>query len=113
MGTKTTKDYSIALDALLDGDASVADLTRSLFYFNYKQTLRTDPRLAEMMKACAIPGRFNSEVIGILRGKPGDYRTNKRLLSGLTQFNFVLTRKDGHFVYHDNTRDILLREWHS
>lgn len=106
-----TKNLSLSIDALLAGDASTDGLTRSLFNYNYERTRETDPELAEMMRACAIPSRFNAEVIGVLRDKPKAHKGNQRLLSGIKEFNFVLTRKDGQYVYHDSTRDVLLNDW--
>ena len=103
--------FSLDLGALLERGVSPKELTRRLFYFNLDQTRASDPELAEMLRACAIPRRFDAEVIGVLRDAPDDHETNARLLAGLLPFSFVLARKDGGYVYHDNTRDMLLEDW--
>ena len=72
---------------------------------------RTDPALAEALRFCAIPRRFDAEIVAVLRDAPGDLETGARLLAGLRQHNFVLPRRDGGFVYHDTIRDLLIEDW--
>jgi tetratricopeptide (TPR) repeat protein len=104
-------DLSAALEALLNSNASPEEFARRLLDLNIAQARATDPELAEMLRACAIPRSFDAEIIGVLHDAPDDQATNERLLNGLLQFSFVQSREDGGYVYHDNTRDLLLADW--
>src|SRR5688500_16137530 len=70
-----------------------------------------DTELDEAIRYCAIPRRFDAEIIGALRQSPNDRETNERLLAKLLLFSFVRTGPDGGYAYHDGTREILLEEW--
>jgi tetratricopeptide (TPR) repeat protein len=100
-----------ALLTLLSSHDSPEAFARALFGLDYSKALATDPQLAEMMRACAIPSRFDAGIIGVLRDAPDKRSANSRLLEKLKSFSFVLTRKDGHYVYHDNTRKVVLEDW--
>jgi tetratricopeptide (TPR) repeat protein len=106
-----SSDLSKALESLLNSNASPEEFARRLFALNFEQARVTDPELAEMMRACAIPRSFDAEIIGVLRDAPDDHTTNEQLLGSLLQFNFIQAREEGGYVYHDNTRDILLADW--
>src|SRR5215471_17430240 len=67
--------------------------------------------LAEAIRYCAIPRRFDARIIGVLRGKAKDAEGNSRLLADVIGHTFVLARPAGRFVYHDNVRDALLKDW--
>jgi hypothetical protein len=100
-----------SLSDLLALGADPKLLQHHLFSVQVERAATTDPELARMLRACAIPRRFDAQIIGILRDMPGDKETNDRLLASLLSYSFVLSRKDGDYVYHDNTRDLLLDEW--
>jgi response regulator RpfG family c-di-GMP phosphodiesterase len=108
---KPSNDLSTALAALLTSDANPKEFARRLLDLNIAQARTTDPELAEILRACALPRSFDAEIIGVLRNAPEDQAANDRLLNGLLQFSFVQAREDGGYVYHDNTRDLLLTEW--
>src|SRR5215213_6076328 len=101
------------LQELLSGDASPEEFTKGLFFLTLEQTKASDPQLAEIMMACAIPRRLDAKIIGIIRDLPDDVATNALLLENLKSFSFVQSRTDGSFVYHDNTRDVVLTVWES
>jgi tetratricopeptide (TPR) repeat protein len=107
----STSDLSHNLSSLIARRATPEELARYLFYFNIERMRATDPELARISRACAIPRRFDAKVIGILRDAPDDHETNERLLADLLSFSFVLAGKDGGYTYHDNTRDLLLEDW--
>jgi tetratricopeptide (TPR) repeat protein len=69
--------------------------------------------LAEAVRYCAIPRRFNAQVIGILRGASEEHGKNERLLNGLLSLGFVVARKDYEYVYRDSIRQLLLEDWKS
>jgi predicted negative regulator of RcsB-dependent stress response len=69
--------------------------------------------LAYVIRACAIPYRFDEEVIGALRYAGYDTAGNALLLTQLLDYSFVLRREDGGFRYHDRVRDLLLADWRS
>src|SRR6266550_4236678 len=70
-----------------------------------------DPDLGEVIRYCAIPRRFDAEVIGALRQAPDDREANQRFAEELLRFSFIRALPDGGYAYHDSTRDILLEEW--
>lgn len=74
---------------------------------------RRDPELPELLRAGAIPRTLNETTIGLLRAKPDDLDRNRDLLEMIAEYRFVLSRPDGGFIYHDNTRDYLLADWRS
>jgi tetratricopeptide (TPR) repeat protein len=101
------------LKELLSSNVSPEERTKGLFFLNLKQTKTTDPQLADIMLECAIPRRLDATTIGILRDAPEDTETNDHLFSRLKLFSFVQLRSDGYYVYHDNTRDVILKVWES
>jgi tetratricopeptide (TPR) repeat protein len=70
-----------------------------------------DSELPGLLRACAIPRRFDEPIIGVLRHKTDDHLRNQQLLAMVCGHRFVLMRQDGAYVYHDNTRDTLLEDW--
>lgn len=68
-------------------------------------------KLAKALRYCAIPQRFNKEIIGVLEPDDRDWAAN--LLEELRGYEFVLERESSWYVYHDNTRDLLLEDWRS
>jgi len=82
-----------------------------LLKLTVERVRQKDVELAEAIRYCAIPRRFDAHIIGILREAPEDRETNERLLNDLLSHSFVLARQDGSYVYHDNTRDMLLEDW--
>ncbi len=67
-----------------------------------------DRDLAALVEACALPRRFDAEIVGVLRGRPEDAAGNARLLRELCEYPFVKPREAGGFVYHDGVRVPLL-----
>ena len=70
-----------------------------------------DPVLGEAIRFCAIPRRFNAEIIGALRQAPDDRETNEALFSKIISFSFARKRPNGTYKYSDGTREALLGEW--
>ncbi|MCI0338277.1 MAG: FHIPEP family type III secretion protein [Acidobacteria bacterium] len=87
------------------------DPEKELLEHTIERAKAKHPELGEALRYCAIPRRFDAEIIGAMRDAPDDLSTNEYLLSELTTFSFVLTRRDGGYVYHDNVRDSLLKDW--
>jgi tetratricopeptide (TPR) repeat protein len=86
---------------------------RELLRRMIEQTRMRDPQLAEAIRFCAIPHRFDARVIGVLRNDQTDSDENRRLLAALRDYEFVMHHRDGGYVYHDATREILLQDWQS
>ena len=99
------------LTELLERDADQDEFEQQIFLHNLEQTEQDDPDLAAMLRACAIPRQFDAAIIGVLRDAPDDTETNERLLAALLEYAFVLERQGRTYVYHDNTRDMLMAEW--
>ena len=104
-------DLNRELEALLQSKLEPEEFARRLFELNYRRLKAKDPQQAEMMRACAIPRAFNAEIIGVLRDAPQEAERNARILKALLEFSFTLQRQDGDYVYHDNTRQMLLADW--
>jgi hypothetical protein len=99
------------LEALLESIDAVDDPERGLVEQLVVRARRTDPALAEAIPLCAIPRRFDAEILGILRSSD-DTEASRRLIARLAEYPFVLQQSDRWFTYHDDTRDALLRQWH-
>ena len=72
---------------------------------------KRDPELPDLLRACAIPRVITADIVGVLRGTPGDTAENKRLLDLVCAQSFVIRRPDHGFIFHDSTRDQLLADW--
>src|SRR6516164_6842025 len=59
-----------------------------------------DAELPDLLRACAIPRRFDTRIVGVLRGAQDDEGRNRQLLEMICAYSFVLRRQDGRFVYH-------------
>ena len=101
---RSLADFVSDLEAAENPDQALLERT-------IESAARTDPALAEALRFCAIPRRFDAEIVAVLRDAPGDLETGARLLAGLRQHSFVVPRRDGGFVYHDTIRDLLLEDW--
>jgi tetratricopeptide (TPR) repeat protein len=100
-----------SLESLVDRIETAGDPELGLVDYLVARIQPTDPQLAEAIRLCAIPRRFDAAILGILRIH-SDEASNRRLVERLAQHPFVLPRGDGSFRYHDDTRDALLRQWH-
>lgn len=76
-----------------------------------KEAAVQDPELPSLIRALAIPRWFDAAIVGVVRDDPFDNEGNERLLGLVAEHRFVLSHHPRTFVYHDNTRDALLREW--
>lgn len=96
---------------LAETDVSPEILSEKLLLLDIQQTEQDDPELGYVLRACAIPPKFDAEVIGVIRNELEDYETNESLLEDVVDYPFVISHKEGGFVYHDNTRELLLKDW--
>src|SRR5262245_32515193 len=104
-------DIEQRLAALLASNLSPEEFARQLFWINHDQVQPSDPDLAFILRACAIPAQFDTAIIGILRGDSSNEATDRRLLEVVTHYSFVQRRAEDVYSYHDNTRDVLLEDW--
>ena len=100
-----------ALADLVNSVEAAESPAKFLLALTIERVRKKDAELAEAVRFCAIPRRFDANIIGVLRDKREDHETSERLLNGLLSHGFVLARQDGGYVYHDNTRDLLLEDW--
>ncbi len=84
---------------------------RELLRLTVERVREESPELADAIRYCAIPRRFDATVIGVLRGAQDDGDGNSRILAGVLTYNFAVPRRDGGYVYHDSVRESLLRDW--
>jgi tetratricopeptide (TPR) repeat protein len=87
------------------------DPDRALLDHVLEEADRRSPELAAAVRFCALPRRFDSEIIGVLRGTPEDTERNAALLQQLLDYPFVRVREKGGYVYHDSVRAQLLADW--
>ncbi len=66
------------------------------------------PRQAEVLRRCAIPHWFDVDVLRILREREDG---NEAKLEHLVSYSFVRPLDEGRFTYHDEVRQLLLKEW--
>jgi tetratricopeptide (TPR) repeat protein len=85
----------------------------AIFNLSLDSARKRDAELPEILHACAIPRRFDSCIIGILRDKPDDEDRNWQLQDMVSAQNFVSKREDGGYSYHDAIRDAVLEDWRS
>jgi tetratricopeptide (TPR) repeat protein len=112
--TPTTADLEQQYYDLLTSGVSPDEFTRRMFDLNVAQARASDPQMADVMPACAIPRSFDAAVIGVLRDAPDDQETNERVLDGLAALNYVERYEDGTCTYHDSVRTMLLEGyWHT
>lgn len=104
---ETKKTLAAFMESLSAADNPEKELLVQLI----AQVRDRQPDLADAIQFCAIPRRFNAEIIGVLRKAPEDRETNQRLLAGVLDFSFVRTRSAGFYSYDDTTRDALLQDW--
>jgi tetratricopeptide (TPR) repeat protein len=104
-------DRTDRLADLFETIESAADPGKTLLNYILDDARAKDPPLAEAIAYCAIPRRFNAEIIGVLRDDRADDRENHRLLEKLRTFNFVQPREDHTYAYHDEFRDLILKQW--
>jgi tetratricopeptide (TPR) repeat protein len=100
------RDFIETLDAAEDVDDALLDRITS-------EAGQRSGELRDAIRYCAIPRRFDAEVIGVLRGITDDAPGNAELLGELLNYSFVRPREHGGFVYHDSVRGRLLAEWQS
>ncbi|HEU4322836.1 MAG TPA: hypothetical protein VFS21_06765 [Roseiflexaceae bacterium] len=66
------------------------------------------PRQAEVLRRCAIPHWFDADVLRVLRERD---EGNQAILEQLAEYSFVRPLDDGRFAYHEEVRQMLLKEW--
>lgn len=100
-----------SLAAFLESLGTAANPEKEIITRLVVQIRDNQPELAEAIQYCAIPRRFDAEIIGVLRQAPEDREMNERLLERVLSFSFVRTRTGGFYAYDDSTRDALLEDW--
>jgi tetratricopeptide (TPR) repeat protein len=105
---KISQQYKSFEEFLAEIDSAENPQLR-LFEITLERARQKSVELAEALRYCAIPQRFNAEIIGIL--EPVHSRLASGLMKKLREYDFVLEREKGWYVYHDNTRDLLLEDW--
>jgi tetratricopeptide (TPR) repeat protein len=70
------------------------------------------PDVAEAIRLCAIPHRFNEEILAWLRGEGREpSERTVALLAELAKLAFVSPRRDYGYVCHENVRNMLSGRW--
>lgn len=95
---------------LIEGMHNAVDLDRFLAFTIVDRIAQADPELADAIRRCAIPRRFDTEILAVVRGD-SDEATNERLFDGITGLTFVHRRSDLSYRYDDTTRQVLLDDW--
>jgi tetratricopeptide (TPR) repeat protein len=97
-------------DSLMHSIVTADDPDKAITLGIIEQIQMTEPTLAEAIRLCAIPRRFNAEIIGVLREDP-DESVNRTLLDAVATFTFVVTVGPGMYRYDETTRRVLLSDW--
>jgi len=95
----------------LESLRSANNLQKLLIERAIEQAAAKHAGMREAIRYCAIPRRFDEEIIGVLRGNSDDSTTDEAIFNEVLDQDFVLSRRDGGYVYHDNVRDLLLSQW--
>lgn len=113
MSSENTSQVSPRLAQVMESIGVGENAELEILKFLIAHASEKDPVLGEVIRVCAIPRRFNAEIIGALRQAPDDRETNEVLFSKIVSFSFARKRSDGAYKYNDATRDALLGEWRS
>jgi tetratricopeptide (TPR) repeat protein len=104
-----------AIAELIESIDAAENPERELLKHLVERVRVKNAQLAEAVYYCAIPRRFNAEVLHVLRQALEDGPTgaeeDERLLAGLLGFGFVRNRSDGGYTYDDSTRSVFLEHW--
>lgn len=98
------------LTSLLTAAATAPSHVDALLEHMLKALEAKRPAVAEAVRLCAVPRRFDADVVGVLTGKPEDC---EELLDRLRRLTFVTRRANGDHVYQDSVRQLLLDRWRS
>jgi len=101
------------LQALIEQLEGAGNVEQAFIQLVLHDASQKDPELPSVLRACALPRRFDATIVGVLREAPDDSQRNEALFDLVRAHRFVLRRDDGGCVYHDNTRDALLVDWQS
>src|SRR5215211_4131862 len=107
--TPQSRRLSDAINSIGAGENAEQEILKLLI----ARLSERDPVLAAVIRYCAIPRRFNAEVIGALRQAQDDRQTNEDLLAKVLRVSSPRKRPDGAYQYNDTTREFLLQEWRS
>lgn len=111
MSSENTSQVSPQLVQAVESICVESNAELELLKFLIARASEKDPVLGEAIRFCAIPRRFNAEIIGALRQAPDDRETNEALFSKIISFSFARKRPNGTYKYNDGTREALLGEW--
>src|SRR5712691_1985096 len=111
MSSETSTDSKQGLAAALDTIDAQENAEKEILRYLIARASETDAEWGEVIRCCAIPRRFDAEIVGVLRDRPAERETNEHLLAKLLKFSFARTLPDGGYAYHDSTRDLILEEW--
>lgn len=101
-----------AIEIAKQSDTQRVELSRNLFLLDLEDIEHDDPDLGFLIRACAVASHFDESTIGVLREDNEGVETNAALLEDLLSYPFVLEHEDSGYTLHENTRAILLEEWH-
>lgn len=74
---------------------------------------KRNPQIAELMRAVAIPHRFNSAVIDVLQVSNSIKIASAEVLNEIRKFSFVYKDELNLYTYHESIRSLLLEFWRS
>lgn len=111
MQSENTTPSRQQLSDLIESIGVEENAEQEILKFLIDRASEKDPALGEVIRYCAIPRRFNAEIIGTLRQARDDRQANEELLSKVLGYSFVRTGPDGTYKYNDGTRQVLLDEW--
>ena len=74
---------------------------------------KRNPQIAELMRAVAIPHRFNSDVIDVLQVSNSIKIASDEVLNEIRKFSFVYKDELNLYTYHESIRSLLLEFWRS
>lgn len=98
---------------LVDQIESAENPDWEVFRLSLDGARNKDPELPDVLRACAIPRRFDRRIIGVLRDQSNDAERNRLLLDAVCAHSFVSQREDGSHVYRDAIREAVLEDWRS
>lgn len=97
---------SLTLQNIASQNLSVEEISLALLDLTLQDVA---PDVADAIRICAIPERFDDRTLSILAGM--DKQKAAALVKRVAEFSFVTPCEDNFYTYHEATRSRLLEWW--
>jgi tetratricopeptide (TPR) repeat protein len=110
-GAAAVAGLTTALNDLLERGGAGDAVERLVIMAAIGRAEVSDPELAWLLRACAIPRTVDATIVGVLRDDQADERRNRDLLGRIAGYSFVRASSVHGYAYHELARQTLLGVW--